>query len=503
MDPKEIQKDIETGGAAAQPSEISLASMDTPLEALPEVASLTQELLVERKAAVKSTSGGKNKKRKSKKASAKASHPARSSSGTDDHADSGERFETTVSEKKPAAAVKAEESGEPLPVTEPAPDETPSVKETASVSETTGVSEPAADQVKPAAGRRKRIIVTAVIAVAVLVVGLIVWEGVRLAGIVNSVNFVKPGSLFGDTETVVSESVLATFVSHSDDTKNVLLIGYDIDENGRSRSDSMILVTLDHQHRKIKMTSFMRDMYVTVPGYGHQKMNSSFAFGGPELVAKTIYANFGLQVDKYVCVDYKAFVDVVNEIGGIQIDLEEMELEQFNKYVGKKESNKIYEAGSYVMNGKQTLTYCRIRKVGSDTMRTARQREVLGKIMKKCENMSLLELEHLLRVTAPNVTTNLSLTEIFQLAAEGLSSKDYDIQGLRIPVGDAWYDLNIGGVSYVGIDVNATARCLSDFLYGDEEKANELVEHQQKVDDTYDEWERARYERKKARENRG
>lgn len=163
MDPKEIQKDIETGGAAAQPSEISLASMDTPLEALPEVASLTQELLVERKAAVKSTSGGKNKKRKSKK----ASHPARSSSGTDDHADSGERFETTVSEKKPAAAVKAEESDEPLPVTQPAPDETPSVKETAAV--------PA-----KSAGRRKRIIVTAVIAVAVLVVGLIVWEGVRL-----------------------------------------------------------------------------------------------------------------------------------------------------------------------------------------------------------------------------------------------------------------------------------------------------------------------------------
>ena len=527
MDTKDIHNGIENeGGTAAsvkpfqddilQPSEISLASIDAKLEELPEIAFLTEELLTERRASAKAAGGTKKKRKKKKAAGTRNTQGVKNTSGTQktketqthqadqaNHADidqSGEKaaFHTveTKAENASVTALSAAEGGDVPEVSTHHEEDVPTSKDNEAVT-----SKPESNT---AVDRRKsRVIRTALIAAAVVVLGLIIFEGVRLAGIVNSVNFVKHGSLFGETETVVSESVLASYVSHSDDTKNVLLIGYDVDENGISRSDSMILLTLDHEHQKIKMTSLMRDMYVRIPGYGKRKLNAAFVYGGPELLLQTIYTNFGLQVDKYICVDYKAFVDVVNEIGGVQVDLEEMELEQFNKYVGKKESNKIYEAGSYVLNGKQTLTYCRIRKVGSDTARTARQREVLSKIMKKCGKMSLLELEHLLRITAPNVTTNLSLTEIFSLTSEGLSSMDYEMQGLRIPVDGAWYDLTIDGVSYVGVDLNANARYLFDFLYGDSETSSQLVERQAEVDAANDEWERSRYERKKARQNRG
>lgn len=495
-DPKDIPVTPENTAPAVDAADktavkqqgISAASMETKLEMLPELENLTKELLVERKELNKAVQSNHNPHKKS--------------------SDQTVIHKTSVSPKKQAKHDEAESSV------------VAAATETATTTETDDAVSavvPAAPDIEkalsmePSVKKEKKkmnpkmakIIRTALIAVAIAVLGLIVVEGIRLAGIVQSVNFVKGGGLFGDTEMVVSESAIAKYVSHSDDTKNILLVGYDVDQEGISRSDSMIILTLDHEHQKIKMTSLMRDMYVRIPGHGKRKLNAAFVYGGPELLLQTIYANFGLQIDKYVCVDYKAFVNVVDEIGGVPVDIEEMELEQFNKYVGKKESNKIYEAGSYVFNGKQTLSYCRIRKVGSDTARTARQREVLSKIMKKCSKMSLLQLEHLLRITAPNVTTNLSLSEIFSLTAEGLGSMDYEMQGLRIPVDGAWYDLTVDGVSYVGVDLNANARYLFDFLYGDSETSSKLVENQTALDQANDEWERSRYERKKARESRG
>ena len=561
--------------------------MDARLEMLPEVVSLTEEILNERRSSRAAETGAprpKSKKsRKRKKRAAQAARAAANAASTGavkvtpspveteesapaakDKTSASEKVsvtdgtsvdetsvtygtsvdETSAPEEMPASdetpvveefsAASAEEAEEdtdwqeeeevPLPVSrDTADEEALSVPEEEEEAEDEAPSEAEATATPPSIlsrltagfhlnGRwsRARIIRTALLSAGIILLVLLVWEAVKVAGIVNSVNYAGKNHFFNKDDVVVSQSVLEQFVSHSDDTKQILLIGYDVDKEGTRRSDSMIILTLDHENRMIKMSSLMRDMYVKIPRHGKTKLNAAFAYGanrggveeGAELLLETIHANFGMEIDNYICVDYKAFIDVVDEIGGIPIDIEEMELEQFNKYVSGGEKNRIYEAGSYVFNGRQTLSYCRIRKVGSDTVRTMRQREVLGKIVRKCSKMSVFRLEKLLRITAPSVTTNLSMTEIFGLASEGLSSKDYDIVGLRIPVDGAWTDLTVDGISYVGVDLNANARYLYQFVYGDSETVDALVTKQEKSDEANEDWERRRYERKKEREER-
>ena len=336
-------------------------------------------------------------------------------------------------------------------------------------------------------------------AAAVLFVGIAAFAGYeifRMKGIVDSVNYV-PGNLsFDTTELLVSQSEIESFVSHTDEVKNILLCGSDIDKYGISRSDSMIILTIDHPHKTIKMTSLMRDMYLKIPGYKENKLNAAFTFGGGNLLLRTIYANFGMKIDRYVCVDYAAFATVVDDLGGVEIEIEEMELEQFNKYVSGGEKNRITQAGKYNFNGKQALSYCRIRKVGTDTARTARQRRVLREIMKKCRSLSPFDAQRILAVVAPCVTTNMTRNEMTDLLLEGLGSLNYDTLGLRIPMDGAWKDKITDTAWYVEIDLNQNARFLNQFIYGDSQTAQALADRQQMSDDQRTENARASFNRK-------
>ena len=335
----------------------------------------------------------------------------------------------------------------------------------------------------------------------VVLTGMIVffvYETAVILNIFGAVNYETNGLSFEDTELYVSESAIRIHVSHSDETKNILLVGCDIDENGLSRSDSMIILSLDHTHRKIKMTSLMRDMYLQIPSHGKHKLNAAYTYGGGELLLTTIYANFGIKIDRYVCVDYAAFAAAVDYIGGIEIEIEEMELEQFNKYVRGKE-NRIDCAGTYAMNGQQALSYCRIRKVGTDTARTARQREVLTKIMEKCRRMSPVSAENMMRVIAPSLTTNFTPGEMLQMMFEGLDCMDYSTVGMRIPVDGTWGDKTIDNIWYMEFDLNSNARSLNTFIYGDDETIAAMTSSLEEHDSQNDAWERSRYEKKKQR----
>ena len=356
-----------------------------------------------------------------------------------------------------------------------------------------------------AMSRTRRLTVLSLLLLFAGLVGFVTWQTVAMLRIFGSVNYEKSRPDFDGTELVVSESAMRDIenfrlrVSHSDETKNILLIGCDVDKNGISRSDSMILLSLDHTHKKIKMTSLMRDMRLRIPGKGKHKLNAAYTFGGGDLLLRTIYSNFGLKVDKYVCVDYAAFVKVVDYLGGVEVTIEEMELKQFNKYVSGGEKNRLDSAGTYLMNGKQALSYCRIRKVGTDTARTARQRRVLKKLMTKCRSMSPLEAEKMLSIIAPSLTTNLSWGEIIQLVAEGLDCTSYDTLGTRIPVDGTWEDVIINKVWYVSVNLNRNARYLNEFIYGDDETAMGIAERVSRTDMQTDAYERRAYEKRKSR----
>lgn len=345
--------------------------------------------------------------------------------------------------------------------------------------------------------RTSSVVLAVALSIAVILLGAVVYEAFRMMSIVNSVNYVHSGIQFDKTEVLVSESETQQFVSHTDETKNILLCGIDIDKYGSSRSDSMIILTIDHVHKKIKMTSLMRDMYLQIPGHRQNKLNAAFSYGGGDLLLKTIYHNFGMRIDRYACIDYAVFASVVDNLGGVEIEVEEMELEQFNKYVGGGKKNKLSKGGTYNLNGQQALSYCRIRKVGTDTARTARQRKVLKEIMKKCRTLSPLKAQNILSVAAPHITTNMSRDELTSLLLEGLSSRDYETMGLRIPMDGAWTDKQADGKWYVEVDLNKNARYLNQFIYGDNETAQALSDKQQKSDDKRTANARANYNKKK------
>ena len=180
-------------------------------------------------------------------------------------------------------------------------------------------------------GRVRKYLLIAGAVAAALLIGTVIYELIAMDRIVSSINFLDGNVNFDRVEVLVSESEMYDFVSHTDETKNILLCGCDIDQNGVSRTDSMIILTIDHVHGKIKMTSLMRDMYLHIPGHGKNKLNASFTFGGGNLLLRTIYANFGIRIDRFVCVDYRVFASVVDSLGGVDVEIEEMELEQFNK----------------------------------------------------------------------------------------------------------------------------------------------------------------------------
>ncbi len=325
-----------------------------------------------------------------------------------------------------------------------------------------------------AKSRVKRTVISLMLLVLSAVVIFVAIEITNVINIFSSVNYVSPTSRTSNADLFVDQSYVQLHVSHTDETKNILLIGYDVEEDGFSRSDSMIILSLDHNHKKIKLTSLMRDMYVRIPQKGKHKINAAYVYGGGDLLLNTIYANFGLDIDKYVSVDYGVFAEIVDCVGGVQIHLADAELEQFNKYVSGKQ-NRIYEAGTYNMNGKQALAYCRIRKVGTDTARTARQRKVLDKIINKCRSMSFGELEVMMAKLAPKVTTNLTKNEMMSLMAEGFVSLNYETSNMRIPADGTWQGKYINKVWYMTFDLEKNAQYLNDFIYGDDEISDPLA----------------------------
>lgn len=155
------------------------------------------------------------------------------------------------------------------------------------------------------------------------------------------------------------------------------------------------------------MISFLRDLYVQIPGYSDNRLNSAYVFGGFPLLKETLYLNFGVTVDGCFEVDFNGFTGVIDTIGGVDISLSEAEA----AIVGGGAT-----AGMNHLNGEQALTYARIRYIDSDFNRTARQRNVINSAIGKLRNCSVKQLMSLLDTVLPLITTDMSNMDITSLA---------------------------------------------------------------------------------------
>lgn len=256
---------------------------------------------------------------------------------------------------------------------------------------------------------------------------------------------------------------------------NILLIGCDArEEGGRGRSDSIILISINKESEQLIATSIMRDIYVEIPGHGNNRINAAYAYGGADLLVETVEKNFKIQIDRYASVDFFVFMDIVDQMGGVDLEISDEEFLVANAYIN--ELNVLLDepygtdwlpgGGPHHLNGKQALGYSRIRYVGdADFERTKRQRTVLEQIFNKVKDYNLIELNSLLNIILPEITTDLTEGEAITLALSMNAYRKYDLKQYRLPYDGTWRDMRIKGMSVLGIDFETNIQNLKRDLY--------------------------------------
>ncbi len=248
---------------------------------------------------------------------------------------------------------------------------------------------------------------------------------------------------------------------------NLVFYGVDgRDHDYQGRSDVIMVVSINGKTGKIKLISIARDTYVSVPGYYDTKINHAYAYGGAELAIQTLNENFGLDITDYVTVNFDSLADVIDEMGGIDLEISEGERQQINAYLLSGEP--LQESGMVHLNGPQAVSYSRIRKIGGDDMRMERQRKVLSCLFEKAREINPLQYPSYVRKFAPMVETSLSNEEILKIASVGLKGSSLVLEQAAFPneyiASGGQY---IGSLWYYVYDIDQAADMLHQFIYED------------------------------------
>lgn len=313
--------------------------------------------------------------------------------------------------------------------------------------------------------KRRSPVKTFFVCLLVLIIVLFVLLQLLIFRYLGMVDYVESG-----------ERLVTNASMKSDDVMNVLVIGSDTrSKEERGRTDSMILMSVNKKTKEITMTSFMRDMYVEIPDNGWAKMNAAYVYGGAELLMDTIELNFDIDVDKYVYVDFYAFVDIVDAVGGIELDISDEEaaamtspMNEQNMYLGKPMGTDNLKSGgkSMKVNGNQALAYARTRYAGNaDFERTQRQRTVISKILEKAKTLNPLELDSFARTCMSNLTTNMTKNELYFMTYRIPFMLKYDVNQLRIPEEGAYSYGNHDGQSTLDVDFDMCREALKNKIY--------------------------------------
>mgnify|MGYP004475430029 FL=1 len=312
----------------------------------------------------------------------------------------------------------------------------------------------------------KRFLITVALIVAFLGAGL----------------YVLVGKVYGEMKYEEIASVSSSPMQEEGVT-NILLIGNDSRENGEDgRSDAMILLSISSKTKKIYMTSLLRDMYVDIPGHKGNRLNAAYSYGGAELLMETIEQNFDIHISRYVLVNFEAFANLVDAVGGVDLELSSKEMEYVNGYLveynillGRPEGTDYFEdtsGGMVHLNGPQALAYCRNRYIGTDFGRTERQRKVLTEVIHNLPKAVLTNPQELIDGLMPNLTTNLTQMECYRLSLMAPKVVTYDIIQNSIPLEGTYKDATIREMAVLEVDFEANRKFLQENLYGEGESTS-------------------------------
>lgn len=307
----------------------------------------------------------------------------------------------------------------------------------------------------------KRFLITLVIIIALLAAGLYYLVG----RVYSKMNFEQ-------------NDVLATEPMKEDGVVNILLIGNDSRTNGEDgRSDAMIMLSVSNKTDKIYMTSLLRDMYVDIPGHDGNRLNAAYAYGGAELLMETIEKNLDITVNRYVLVNFEAFANLIDAVGGVDLELTSEEIEYVNGYL--VEYNMLLNrpqgtdnmdtsvSGLVHLNGAQALAYSRNRYLGTDFGRTERQRKVLTAAIGKLPKTLATNPNELIDGLMPNLTTNLTQNECYRLSLMAPKILTYEIVQNSIPIEGTYKSSIIRKMSVLEVDFEANKKFIRENIYGE------------------------------------
>ena len=305
--------------------------------------------------------------------------------------------------------------------------------------------------------KKRKIVGIIILAVVLLIVGIygsIVWMFYK-----DTVGIVSKDEVDPKAEKVK----IAEEDQKDKDVFNVLLVGTDSrDPNSdKGRSDSMMLVSFNKKQNKSTVISFMRDTLVDIDGYGRSRLGHTYAYGGVGLTINTLNQTYGLDIQNYVTISFDNLVNVIDEIGGVEVYISEEEAEYY-----RKNGMPDIVAGDVTLTGSQALAHARNRTLGSDFERTRRQRSVMYGIYRKImSEKDISALLPLINYCVTQVETNMSVTEIYDMAKEVLSTEDLKMQQACAPQEGTYTPIVYEGMDVLEIDVEANKKMIEDLLY--------------------------------------
>ncbi len=279
-------------------------------------------------------------------------------------------------------------------------------------------------------------------------------------------------ALQSEPKVNVSQDELAITPGLDPDWVNILLAGSDSRTGkGYSRTDAMIILSLNVRSGQVKLTSVMRDIWTPMYGRAPQKINACTVFGGPTLTMRTLNEDFNMNIEDYVLIDMQAIEEVIDLIGGLEMDITEQEFYALRKSRNATDAELITPPesfGTVTLTGEQALAYARLRAIDSDYERTARQRRVLLAIARKAQTLSFGDLTRLIATCLNYVETDLSLVDIITLARAGIAADVDAIEEMRLPVEGTYTSGKMpeNGLWVMQPDFEANAQALHAFIYG-------------------------------------
>lgn len=310
---------------------------------------------------------------------------------------------------------------------------------------------------------RKKKVILLVIVNVIIILGLLLFLLYEyLAGGLNRKEITKDFSKLG-IDSSMNEQITGTGIV------NIALFGVDSRKDTfTGLSDSIIIASINRKTGSVKLTSFARDTQVDLEGYGIQKINAAYSYGGPELAIKTLNQNFKMNIKDYVTINMRELIKVIDVAGGVTIDITEDERISANgimKEISTREP-RIEESGKVTLTGAQATAFCRIRHLDSDLYRMDRQKKVLEALFAKAKTLSLTKLAETVHTIAPMVETSLDIDEILKLS-KVLTIDGAKIESLRFPHANTKYHSSAATSWLIKYDFDEATDQLHKFVFDD------------------------------------